>query len=189
MKDKEKRLDRISRRGFFSLLGRNLSLLGLGVGTGVLTGQRRNQPLVWQIDPAKCRWCDRCATECILTPSAVKCVHAFSICGYCELCFGFFQPGNTELTTAAENQLCPTGAIKRKFIEYPYFEYSIDEKLCIGCAKCVNGCTTFGNGSLHLQIRHDRCENCSECYIARVCPVDAFVRVPADHPYLIKQPL
>jgi len=78
------------------------------------------------------------------------------------------------------------GAIQRKFVEDPYYEYTIDEALCIGCAKCVDGCNRFGNGSLYLQVRHDRCLNCNECSIARVCPSDAFRRVPASHPYLLK---
>jgi electron transport complex protein RnfB len=90
------------------------------------------------------------------------------------------------LNTGAENCLCPTAAIKRTFVEDPYYEYSIDEKLCIGCAKCVEGCNRFGNGSLFLQVRHDRCVNCNECSIAQVCPGDAFRRVPASHPYLLK---
>ena len=77
-------------------------------------------------------------------------------------------------------------ALMRKFIEEPYFEYEIDEDLCIGCAKCVKGCTSFGNGSLHLQIRHDLCRNCNECSIARVCPSKAIKRVPSETPYLIK---
>jgi electron transport complex protein RnfB len=50
----------------------------------------------------------------------------------------------------------------------------------------VEGCARFGNGSLFLQIRHDRCLNCNECAISRACPGDAFRRVPADHPYLLK---
>ncbi|MHC4713177.1 MAG: 4Fe-4S binding protein [Planctomycetota bacterium] len=141
---------------------------------------------VWQLDPEKCIQCGQCATECVLTPSAVKCVHAFSMCGYCELCFGYFLPAAGELNEAAENQTCPTGAIARRFIEEPYFEYTIDEKLCIGCGKCVKGCTTFGNGSLFLQVRHDRCLNCNECSIAVACPSDAFRRIPADRPYLLK---
>jgi electron transport complex protein RnfB len=58
--------------------------------------------------------------------------------------------------------------------------------LCIGCAKCVEGCTRFGNGSFYLQVRHDRCLNCNECSIARVCAGDAFRRVPASQPYIIK---
>ena len=141
---------------------------------------------VWQIDPFECSQCGRCATECVLNPSAVKCVHAYDLCGYCDLCGGYFKPGSTNLDTAAENQLCPTAAIKRKFIEEPFFEYEIIEDLCIGCAKCVKGCTSFGNGSFHLQIRHDLCKNCNECSIARVCPSKAIKRVPSEDSYLIK---
>ena len=99
---------------------------------------------------------------------------------------GFFTPDAPRLNEGAENQLCPTDAIRRTYIEDPYYQYSIDETLCIGCAKCVDGCTTFGNGSLFLQIRHDRCINCNDCAIARVCPADAIHRVPADQPYLPK---
>jgi electron transport complex protein RnfB len=108
------------------------------------------------------------------------------MCGYCKLCTGYFEPEPNELNTGAENQLCPTGAIKRTFVEDPYYEYSIEEKLCIGCAKCVKGCTDFGNGSLFLQVRHDRCLNCNECAIAVACPANAYQRVSADKPYIIK---
>lgn len=141
---------------------------------------------VWQLDPAKCIQCGRCATNCVLTPSAVKCTHVYAMCGYCDLCGGYFKPGTKTLTTAAENQLCPTNAIKRRFIEDPFFEYRIDEPLCIGCGKCVKGCGAFGNGSLQLQVRHDRCVNCNQCSIARSCPADAFSRVPAGKPYTFK---
>lgn len=135
---------------------------------------------VWQIDPHKCTQCGRCATECVMTPSAVKCVHSYELCGYCDLCTGFFEAQPNALNTGAENQLCPTNALLRKFIEDPYYEFIVDEKRCIGCAKCVKGCTAFGNGSLYLQIRHDRCVNCNECSIARVCPAHAITRVPVD---------
>jgi len=141
---------------------------------------------VWQIDPGKCVACGNCATYCVLDESAVKCVHSFGMCGYCELCTGFFDPDPIALTEGAENQLCPTGAIVRKFIEDPYFEYHIDEGLCIGCGKCVKGCNTFGNGSLYLQVLHDRCQNCNECAIAVACPSEAFRRVPASEAYLLK---
>ena len=63
--------------------------------------------------------CGRCATECVLEQSAVKCVHSFDMCGYCQLCTGYFEPQPNKLNTAAENQLCPTGAILRSFIEDP----------------------------------------------------------------------
>jgi electron transport complex protein RnfB len=144
------------------------------------------QKMVWQIDPAKCTACGLCATECVLSPSAVKCVHAYSLCGYCDLCGGYLKPGHIGRNTAAENQLCPVAAIGRKLIEEPYYEYKIDEDLCIGCAKCVKGCNAFGNGSFHLQIRHNICVNCNECAIAKVCPAGAIIRVPADKAYIIR---
>lgn len=143
----------------------------------------------WQIDPRKCIQCGRCETECVLQPSAVKCVHGYEMCGYCKLCFGYFKPDAARLDEAAENQMCPTGAIRRKFIENPYFEYSIDEHLCTACGLCVKGCTNFGNGSLYLQVRHDRCLDCNTCRIAENCPSQAFVRVPAARPYLLKEQL
>ena len=164
--------------------------LTLGVSlTGVAAlsvSKNISKKYVWQIDPFKCTQCGRCATECVMTPSAVKCVHAYDLCGYCDLCGGYLKPEPNKKDTGAENQLCPTAAIERRFIEKPYFEYIIIEELCIGCAKCVKGCTAFGNGSLHLQIRHDLCLNCNECSIARACPSDAISRVPVDEPYIIK---
>jgi electron transport complex protein RnfB len=108
------------------------------------------------------------------------------MCGYCRLCTGYFEPQPSDLDTGAENQLCPTGAIRRRFVEDPYYQYEIDESLCVGCAKCVEGCQRFGNGSLQLQVRHDLCLNCNECSIAAVCAGRAFVRVPVEHPYLLK---
>ena len=141
---------------------------------------------VWQIDPAKCRQCGRCATNCVLNPSAVKCVHATRVCGYCDLCSGYLQPASPALNTDAENDLCPTAAINRSFVENPYFAYAIDEELCIGCGKCVKGCGQFGNGSLYLQIKRDLCVNCNECSIARDCPSDAIQRIPQSQAYVLK---
>jgi len=141
---------------------------------------------VWQIDPSLCIQCGRCAENCVLSPSAVKCVHAYAVCGYCDLCSGYLRANPKELSTGAENRLCPTGAITRTFVEDPYFEYKIDETLCIACGKCVNGCSAFGNGSLFLQIRHDRCINCNECSIARQCPANAISRVSSENPYKFK---
>ncbi len=170
---------------------------GLAAGTAVVAGTAAvlaakggTDGHVWQIDPAKCVQCGNCATYCVLDPSAVKCVHHCELCGYCDLCFGYFSPGfepESGIETApAESQLCPTGAITRRWVEGPHYEYTIDEDLCIGCGKCVLGCNNFGNGSLFLQVMHNRCVNCNECAIAEACPSDAFRRVPADHPYLLK---
>lgn len=179
--------DRTFNRRDFLESGMRLSLaLAVGAVGGLAIGKATADDWVWQIDPFACTQCGRCADECVLSPSAVKCVHAFDLCGYCDLCGGYLIPGANSQDTGAENQLCPTSAIQRKYIEDPYFEYVIEEELCIGCAKCVKGCASFGNGSLHLQIKHDLCKNCNECAIARLCPSDAIKRVPASNPYLVK---
>ena len=142
----------------------------------------------WQIDPDKCVQCGKCETECILAQSAVKCVHQYASCGYCLFCSGYYQDKRIEFNTAGENMRCPTDAIIRTYVEDPYFEYKIDEEKCIGCGKCVKGCLAFGNGSLFLQVRRDLCRNCNECRIAKACPADAFVRVPADRSYIYRKP-
>ena len=186
MEKKDKEKDKGYNRREFINNGVRLTLGLTVVGTGALALSRSTgKDYVWQIDPFKCTQCGRCATECVKAESAVKCVHAYDLCGYCDLCGGYFKPG-AKLQTGAENQLCPTAAIQRKFIEEPYFEYIIDEELCIGCAKCVKGCSAFGNGSLQLQIRHDLCLDCNQCSIATVCPSDAISRIPANEPYIIK---
>ncbi|MHC5055742.1 MAG: 4Fe-4S binding protein [Planctomycetota bacterium] len=141
---------------------------------------------LWQIDPLTCTACGKCATNCVLEPSAVRCVHAFRMCGYCDLCSGFFELDHARRDSGAENQLCPTGAITRTFVDDPYFEYTVDPELCVGCGKCVKGCEAFGNGSLFLQVRHDICVGCNECSIAKACPSDAFRRVPTRDPYILK---
>lgn len=160
--------------------------MGISGLSGFVMSKSQKGEWTWQIDPFECMQCGRCADECVLSPSAVKCVHAYDLCGYCDLCGGYFKPGVINLHTGAENQLCPTAAINRDFVEEPFFQYSITEELCIGCGKCVEGCSSFGNGSLHLQIRHDRCLNCNQCSIARLCPSDAIKRVPLSEPYKIK---
>ena len=175
-----------SRRDFIRSGTRLSMLITLGAVGAFAAKNITAEKYVWQIDPFKCTQCGRCATSCVMTPSAVKCIHAYDLCGYCDLCGGYLKPDANKLTTAAENQLCPTAAIQRKFIEEPYFEFDIKEELCIGCGKCVKGCSSFGNGSLHLQIRHNICKNCNECAIARMCPSQAISRVPASKPYLIK---
>ena len=175
-----------TRRDFVKRAGKLAVVLPLGyLSTKVISGLSAEE-YVWQIDPLKCTQCGQCETHCVLTPSAVKCMHSFEMCGYCDLCSGFLRQGVKDLDTGAEIQLCPTAAITRKFIEDPYFEYTIDESLCIGCAKCVKGCTDFGNGSLYLQIKHELCKNCNQCSIAIACPSNAIQRVSASQPYILK---
>ena len=177
----------VTRRQFLRDGGRLAAMTGLGAFLGVAASRTGTGPsYVWQIDPAKCVYCGNCATACVLKPSAVKCVQSYEICGYCDLCTGFLRTDAPELGTAAEDQLCPFAAIKRTFIEDPYFEYEIDESACVGCARCVQGCSAYGNGSMFLQIRHDRCVNCNQCSIAAACPAMAIKRVSSDHPYLLK---
>lgn len=185
MKDKKENKAQ-NRRDFIQSSSRFALVLGIGGLGGMALTNAKADEYVWQLDPFKCTQCGRCADECVLKPSAVKCFHAYDLCGYCDLCGGYLKPGAIEMNTAAENQLCPTAAIKRKFVEEPFFEYTIDEDLCIGCAKCVEGCSSFGNGSLHLQIDQDLCVNCNQCSIASKCPSDAFSRVPSSEPYKVK---
>ena len=175
-----------TRLEFFQRAAMRLMGLSLTLVAGVAAYRAKRKGTVWQIDPMKCVQCERCATECVMSPSAVKCVQSYPICGYCQLCFGYFQPNAPQLTSAAENQLCPTGAIERKFVEDPYWEYNIEEDACIGCAKCVKACEMFGNASFYLQVRQDRCLNCNNCSIAMQCPSGAWERVPADKPYKLK---
>jgi electron transport complex protein RnfB len=180
----------MTRREFLIWSGRILALGGLGLAglRGFASGLfKPNLSTVWQIDPDLCTACGLCRTACVLLPSAVKCVQAYSVCGYCDLCGGYFHSKARNLTTGAENQICPTGAIKRTFVEDPFYEYRIDEDLCVGCGKCVLGCAQFGNASLFLQIKHDRCTGCNECAVERVCPSHAIVRVPRDKPYLLRK--
>jgi Na+-translocating ferredoxin:NAD+ oxidoreductase subunit B len=176
----------IKRRDFLRVGAGGAAAMAVAAVGAAAARRAGRDDTVWQLDPHKCVQCGRCATACVLTPSAVKCVHAYEVCGYCELCSGYHRPGVKTLDTAAENLLCPTDAIVRTYIDDPYYEYRIEESLCIGCGICVKGCSAFGNGSLYLQVRHDRCVNCNECAIARQCPAQAFSRVPAATPYLLK---
>jgi Na+-translocating ferredoxin:NAD+ oxidoreductase subunit B len=176
----------LTRRAFIAAAVRGTALFGFGAFAGFLFPRSAEARDVWQIDPSLCTQCGNCQTACVLPRSAVKCVHTYKICGYCNLCGGYFKLETRSRTTGGENQICPVGAISRRFVEEPYYEYSINEDLCIGCGKCVKGCTDFGNGSLYLQVRHDRCLGCNDCAIARACPSHAFKRIPRDKAYMLK---
>ena len=183
--------DKVDRRGFLADGIRTVGTVALAGAAGVLVRRTaRAEPLVWQLDPDKCIACTNCATKCVLDVSAVKCVNCFDMCGYCDICTGYFEMGYTALDTAAENQACPTGAIVRQFVEersgQRFYEYTINEPLCIGCGKCVKGCALM-NGSLYMQVEHDRCLDCNECAIAIACPTQAFHRIPAGQTEIMKR--
>ena len=178
---------KMTRREFVPEVVRGLGLMAFSGVLGALVVRRSGADTVWQIDPEKCVACTKCATSCVLSPSAVKVVHEYRVCGYCKLCFGYFVDQRADDTTAAENQRCPADAIRRTFVEDPYYHYVIDEPKCIGCGLCVKGCQAFGNGSLVMQIRHDRCLGCNQCAIADACPASAVVRLPASKPYLLRR--
>jgi electron transport complex protein RnfB len=92
----------MDRKKFINNSGRLVLLGGLAYLTGSIIYQRKvsaSGKYVWQIDPFKCTQCGRCATECVKDLSAVKCVHAYSLCGYCDLCGGYFKPNTHKLNT------------------------------------------------------------------------------------------
>jgi len=179
----------ITRRGMLSTSLRGACLLGTGAVAALLAKGGTDEEMVWQIDPHKCTACGNCETHCVLTPSAVKCAHSFEMCGYCKLCFGYYNTAMADpVESGAEKQLCPTGALVRNKITDQAYGYTIEEDLCTACGLCVKGCTLNANGSLHLQIRHDRCTNCNQCAIAEACPANAVVRVPASTPHIPKTP-
>lgn len=176
----------VSRRAVLSAGVRGIGLLVAGGVAGATAIGGSREPMVWQIDPYKCTWCGKCATECVLNPSAVKCLNWYPICGYCNLCTGYFAADAKDLTTAADDQLCPTGALVRTWVEGDYYNYDVVADQCIGCARCVKGCTEYGNGSLFLQIDRSLCVDCNQCAIARQCPAEAISRVPLSQAYRLK---
>lgn len=184
MSDSDKRMSRREFLRRFGLWGAG----GLFAGFTALSGASRisARPRVWQIDPEKCTSCGLCQTACVRPVSAVKCVHAYAICGFCDLCSGYHRAGSVTLDTAAERQLCPTGALERTFVEDPYFQYTIDESKCVACGRCAKNCGAFGNGSLFLQIKQDLCSGCNQCAIELACPSRAIRLVSADSPYILK---
>ncbi len=189
-KDNISKKDPLSRREFLKTAGTVAAggaIVVAAAGLGMRVRGSDKASGLWQIDHTKCTQCGRCETSCVLPVSAVKCIHANRVCGYCDLCGGYYRSNAKELNTAAENMMCPTGAIQRLFVEDPYFEYTIDESLCNGCGKCVKGCGSFGNGSLYLQIKRDICVDCNEGAIAELCPSDAIVRMPLTLPYNLKE--
>jgi Na+-translocating ferredoxin:NAD+ oxidoreductase subunit B len=74
-----------SRRDFVRKAGKLTVIVPLLLIPAALAKKTMATSYVWQIDPFKCTQCGQCKTNCVLTPSASKCVHAFPMCGYCDL--------------------------------------------------------------------------------------------------------
>ncbi len=181
----------VDRRRFLVDSMRVAGAVTVGTAAGFLAGRHgRTAETRWQIDPDKCVGCGNCATYCVLDESAVRCVQCFDMCGYCDICTGYFDTNYLDINTAAENQLCPTAALIREFIEEKtgqrFYEYTIDVAKCIGCGVCVKGCALM-NGSLYLQVMQDLCVDCNECAIGVACPSRAFERIPLETPYRMKR--
>jgi electron transport complex protein RnfB len=169
-----------SRREWLRIGARTACLAGLGTLSWRLLVAGEGGDVVWQIDPQKCTACGKCATSCVRGQSAARCYQEYSVCGYCDLCSAFLELDHTARNSAAENALCPTGALQRRFIEEPYYEYAVERRLCIACGRCVKRCRDYGNGSLFLQIDGVECKQCNECSIARDCPAQAISRYQPD---------
>ena len=186
-----------TRRQVLGHAVRGTALLGLG-GLAVYLVRDANVEGAWQIDCEKCvnsrlgalgvDVCDRCATSCVLALSAVRAVNDHAKCGRCYICPAYFDVKSAINEEGLPSQkLCPRDAINREPIGWidpddpanNFYEYTIDEKLCNGCGKCVMGCKEpAGLSSIRLVVRHDLCVDCNRCSIAIACPDEAYVREP-----------
>jgi electron transport complex protein RnfB len=191
----EDRKNKLSRRDMLGHVARGAALVGLG-GTAGLLALKANKTYAWLIDATRCvnsklgvvgvEVCDLCATDCVLTLSAVRAVNEFSKCGRCYVCPAYYR-----ITSAVgpdglpSEKVCPRDAIERKAIGWidpddpanNFYEYVIDETKCNGCGRCVLECKEpAGLGSIVLEVRHNVCLDCNRCSIATACPEDAFDR-------------
>ena len=188
-----------TRREFLGHAARGTTLIGLG-GLAAYLARKASVEGVWRIDPEACvnsrlgavgvEVCDLCSTQCVLGLSAVRAINDFSKCGRCYICPAYF-----DVTSAIDEKglpsqkLCPRDAIDRKVIGWVdpddpannFYEYTIDEKRCNGCGKCVMGCKEpAGLSSIRLEVRHNLCLDCNRCAIAMACPDNAYQREPVS---------
>ncbi|MBU0638994.1 MAG: hypothetical protein KKB50_09030 [Planctomycetes bacterium] len=187
----------VTRREMLGHAARGAALLGLG-GTATYLIVKADRKGVWYLDINRCinsrlgatgvPVCEKCATECVLSLSAIRAVNDHAKCGRCYICPGYFN-----VTSAVDEdglpseKLCPRDAISRTPIgevdpndpANNYYEYTIDEQRCNGCGKCVMGCKEpAGLSSIRLEVRHDLCLACNRCTIASACPEDAYEHRP-----------
>jgi electron transport complex protein RnfB len=186
---------KFTRREVLGHAARGAALAGLA-GTAGILAFKANKTYAWTIDPQRCvdsklgAWgvetCELCATECVLSLSAVRAVNSFSECGRCYICPAYFK-----ITSAVgpdglpSEKVCPRDAITREAIGWidpddpanNFYEYTIDEAKCNGCGRCVMECKEpAGLGSIRLEVRHNVCLSCNRCTIATACPEEAYER-------------
>jgi electron transport complex protein RnfB len=189
--------DKPTRREVLGHAARGTALLGLGGLTGLLS-IKAYKTYAWSVDPDACvnsklgalgvEVCELCATECVLTLSAVRAVNEFSACGRCYICPAYYEIRSAVGPDGLPSEkICPRDAIKREPIGWidpddpanNFYEYTIDETLCNGCGRCTMECKEpAGLGSIRLEVRHDVCLDCNRCSIATACPEDAYLRRP-----------
>ncbi len=177
----------MDRRNFIKKGIEALGVMTVASIGGIALTRSVNGETVWQIDPEKCSLCGKCATLCVLNPSAVKCVIDYKLCEGKKDNPAYFKRGVKEFVDNPENRVCPSGALKRKKINDNYYEYSVDESLCIGCGKCGLQSRKKGTGAMYLQIKHNKCVHCNECAIDVGCPEHAIKRISSKQAYLLKK--
>jgi electron transport complex protein RnfB len=188
---------KLTRRELMETAARGAAFVGLGGLTSILA-LKAHATYAWAVNTAKCinsklgavgvPVCELCATECVVSLSAVRAVNEFSKCGRCYVCPAYFK-----ITSAVgpdglpSEKVCPRDAIERKAIGWidpddpanNFYEYTIDETKCNGCGRCVLECKEpAGLSSITLEVRHNVCLDCNRCSIATACPEEAYERRP-----------
>ncbi len=184
------------RRNFIRIAGRTACAFALGGIAFRLTGTKKADAgssstlprNAWRINPGKCTHCGNCSTACVRRPSAVKAVNDQKTCSFCVVCYGHISNHDiaSEKIQAEGKSICPRNAVKRRNYSGGldgYFIYSVDDKKCIGCAKCVKECNQLGSKSMFLVIRPDLCLGCNRCEIAARCPSGAVESVQMRSEY------
>lgn len=179
----------MDRRKFLLNIGRVTCSVAIGGVAYRVINQHMNPDTagprsryVWAIDPEKCTGCGICETACIRTPSAVKAVNDQKKCSMCVVCYGHISNKNidSDKIMSEGKRVCEHDAVIRvnhEGGENGTFIYSIDDKKCTACGKCVKSCNKKGTKSMFLIIRPDLCLACNSCNIAAKCPEKAIDRV------------
>ncbi|GAB1472875.1 hypothetical protein MASR2M69_03160 [Bacteroidota bacterium] len=90
---------------------------------------------------------------------------------YCVVCYGHISDKQiaSDKIMSEGKRVCPYDAVVRESYSGTVdgtFIYTIDDKKCTGCGKCVKNCTEKGTRSMFLIIRPDLCIACNSCNIA-----------------------